>query len=159
MLEHSFYSLIITSLGSYQVFYFGRQTFFFSVLCAIMKSVDGLVYLLEPYSLWELVISFCDIWFTLLKWDKSLSVCVFIYPICSLVFSLFTCWTLESILVLIWFFDVIWTILWCHTFFCALLAFLVFCPNCISFGSWKFCACLFTQYISYGMLYFLWSNI
>ena len=41
-----------------------------------MKSVEGLVYLLEPCSLWELVISFLDFCFTFLNEIKSLSVCV-----------------------------------------------------------------------------------
>jgi hypothetical protein len=41
LLEYYFYDPIISSLDHYQVFDFGRQTFFFSVPCAIMKSVEG----------------------------------------------------------------------------------------------------------------------
>jgi len=100
---------------------FWKTNLSFSVLCAIMKSVEGLVYLLEPCSLWELAISFLDIWCTFLKWDKIFERVCFIYPICSWVVALFTCWTLESILVLIWFFDIIWTtFILCHTLVCLL---------------------------------------
>ena len=140
-------------------FVFWEDISFLLVLCAIMKSVEGLVYLLEPCSLWELLISFVDIWFLFLKWDKSLSICVLFILYAHCFFASFTRWTLESILVLIWFFDVIWTILWSHTF-CVRSCFSWCFVQIVSpFGSWKSCACLFNQYIAYGMFHFLWSNI
>src|SRR5664279_2631419 len=37
-----------------------KTNLFVLVLCAIMKSVEGLVYLLEPCSFWELVILLID---------------------------------------------------------------------------------------------------
>ena len=54
--------------------------------------------------------------------------------------------------VLIWIFDIIWTICFLVTLVCALLVYLVFCLNYISFGSWKSCACIFTICISLACL-------
>ena len=57
--------------------------------------------------------------------------------------------------VLIWIFDIIWTLCFLVTLVCALLVYLVFCLNYILFGSWKSCACIFVICISYGMLTFV----
>ena len=103
----------------------GRQTFFVLVLCAIMKSVEVLVY--------------------------SLMICSsigFLISLASFQSGIFTH-------VLIWVFDIIWTICFIVTLVCALLVYLVFCLNYISFGSWKSCACIFIICISYGMLTFV----
>ena len=45
-----------------------------------------------------------------------------------------------------------------HLCVCAFLVCLVFCPNCISLGSWKSCACIFTMYILWHA-YLCWTNI
>ena len=64
-------------LNSYPVC-FCKTKLFFLVLCAIIKSVEGLVYLLEPCSLlWVgyLIPCFKVCHF---EWDKSLSICFII---------------------------------------------------------------------------------
>ena len=116
---------------------FWKTNLFFLVLCAIIKSVEGLVYLLEPYSLWELLISLVGIWFSFLKWDKSLSMCV-LFIFYAHWFCLVHLLIFGFYLMLIWVFDIIWTTVCWVTLLCAFLVYLVFCPNCISFGSWKF---------------------
>ena len=69
-----------------------KTNLFFLVLCAIIKSVEGLVYLLEPYSHWSWLSHILIFVLNSLKWDKSLSVCVFClirfahwFLLCSLV--------------------------------------------------------------------------
>jgi hypothetical protein len=140
------------------VFYVGRQTFSFWYFVPSWKvwrvwficwnlALFGSCYLISyllPY---------------LHKWDMSLSMCVLFHSLCSLVFALFTCWTLESTLCyldsLIYFGQpfivshlcVHYWFIWC------------FVKNISPFGSWKSCACIFTTCIWYGMLYFLWSDI
>ena len=57
--------------------------------------------------------------------------------------------------VLIWVFDIIWTLCFLVALVCALLLYLVFCLNYILFGSWKSCACIFIICISFGMLTFV----
>jgi hypothetical protein len=104
----------------------GRQTFFVLVLCAIMKSVEVLVY--------SLMIFF-------INW--------------SLVFiGIFSKCYLQSCVDLgIWYnLDNLFS---CHTCVCVLLVYLVFCLNYISPGSRKSCACIFIICISYGMLTFV----
>ena len=132
---------------------------FLSVLCANVKSVVSLVYLLKPCSFGSVLShSFLLVLFFLN--EISLWACVFL-------FHLFTQWFLLSSLVelcwinhvLIWFFDILWTTnVFCHTLF-AFLFLLVFCPNYVFFGSWKSRACMFTKCIFYIMSCFLRSNI
>ena len=83
----------------------GRHTFFVLVLCAIMKSVEGLVYSLMIFS--------------------SIGILISLVSFQSGIFNH----------VLIWVFDIIWTISFRVTLMCAILFQLVFYPNCISFGS------------------------
>ena len=102
----------------------------FLVLCAIIKSVEGLVYLLEPCSCWELVISYLNICLNSLKWDKSLSVCVLFNSFCSLVLlcSLVELWNQLCVnLILRYNLD---NLSLYYTFVC-FLVYLVFCPNYI----------------------------
>ena len=93
--------------------------------CAIMKSVESLVYSLMIFSSFGILIS-----------------------LVSFQSGIFTH-------VLIWVFDIIWTLCFLVTLVCALLVYLVFCLNYILFGSWKSCACIFIICISYGMLTFV----
>ena len=104
---------------------FGRQTFFVLVPCAIMKSVEGLVYSLMIFSSIGILLSF----------------------------GIFSKWYLQSCVDLGFWYNLD-NSLSCHTCLC-FLGLLVFCPICISFGSWKSCACIFTICISYGMLTFV----
>ena len=142
---------------SFTCLYFWKINHFSLVLCAIMKSVEGLVYLLEPCSLWELLISFVNLWFTFLKWDKSLSMCVLLILYAHW-FCLVLLLNLDSILC--WFESSIcfgqpcvWSHLLCSLVLISVLS--------IFYLFWvlKVCACIFSQYISYGMFHFLWSNI
>ena len=104
---------------------FGRQTFLVLVLCAIMRSVEGLVYSL-------MIFSSIGILFSLVSFQSG----IFTH-------------------VLIWIFDIIWTLCFLVTLVCALLVYLVFCLNYILFGSWKSCACIFIICIFFGMLTFV----
>ena len=104
---------------------FRRQTFFVLVPCAIMKSEEGLFI---PWWYFH-HLAFC---FQLLSFQTGIFNHVLILGI-----------------------DRIWTIPFLITLVCAFLVLLVFCPNCISFGSWKSCACIFTISISFGMLSFI----
>ena len=90
--------------------------------CAIMKSVEGLVYSLMIFSSFGILIS-----------------------LVSFQSGIFTH-------VLIWVFDIFWTLCFLVTLVCALLVYLVFCLNYILFGSWKSCACIFIICISLACL-------
>ena len=89
--------------------------FCLGTLCAIMNSVEGVVYSLISLFFWYLLLfwlpqSCVDLgfWYTL---DNSLASDFLVY--------------------------------------------FVFCPICISFGSWKFCACISTLCILFDMLAFV----
>jgi hypothetical protein len=90
----------------------------------------------------------------LLGWDKSLSMCVlFIY---------YALWFLHSSFVELWVQSCVDLGLWynlnnlyCVTLFVCLLGLLGILLNYISFGSWKWCACIFTLCTYYGMLPFI----
>ena len=110
----------------------GKTNLFVLVLCAIIESVEGLIYLLESFSLWELVISFLDI---------------------SFIWYLFFWYLSQSCVDLG--FDIIWTILLHVTLWCAFLVFFVFCPNRVFLWFLKVLTCIFTSGIYYGMFYFL----
>ena len=133
------------------------KPFPFGTLCHCEKCIEfglfvwtllflGVLYLIPSYMLY------------LLEWDKSLSMCDFIHLLCSTVFSSLVelCW-IDPLLIL--FFDIFWTsnVFW-QTFY-SLLNLLVFCPKYVFFGSWKYCACMFTKCISYTILCFVWSII
>ena len=97
--------------------YLWKTNLFVLVLCAIMKSVEGLVYLFESCSLWS--------WFFLLM-------------------ALFSNWYLLNH-VLIWIFDTIWTTFYIVTLLCAFLGLLgVFSKLCIVWLL-KVFACIFTN--------------
>ena len=121
------------------------KTNLFLVLCAIIKSVEGLVYLLEPYSHWSWLSHILIFVLNSLKWDKSLSVCVLFNSFCSLVLlcSLVELWNQLCVdLILRYNLD---NILLSYTF-CVLLALLgVLVQTISSFCSWKYCARIFTQ--------------
>ena len=128
----------------YSFVFLEDKSFLFGTLCHHEKC-RGFGLFVGPCSLWELLISFVDIWFSFLKWDKSLSVCVYLFFM-LIGFALFTCWTLESIFVLIWFFDVIWTIHWRHTFCVRPWLSWCFVQIVSPFGSWKFCMHIYYMY-------------
>ena len=94
-----------------------------------------------------------------LKWDKSLSVCVLFNSFCLLVLlcSLVELWNQLCVnSILRYNLD---SLLLYYTFVC-LLVYLVFWSKLyLPFGDWKYCACISNNFISHGMLYFLWSNI
>ena len=69
--------------------------------------------------------------FSLLKWDKSLSICV-LYIILLFVLCFVHSLNFGVNLVLIWFFDMIWTNFWHVTLLCVILFYFVFCLNHIS---------------------------
>ena len=111
------------------------KSFLFGTLCHHEKC-RGLVYLLEPCSLWELLISFVDICFSFLKWDRSLSM--------SILFILYAHWFCLVLLlnfgfnlVLVWVFDVIWTICRRRTFCVRPWLSWCFVQIVSPFGSWK----------------------
>jgi hypothetical protein len=107
-------SLLISSALSW------KTNLFFLVLCAIEKSIDSLVYLLKSCSFGSLL---SPSWFyVLLEWDKSLSMCVLLNLLCLMVFTLFFFELSWTNLMLICFFDIIWTPnLFCHNRLCLLV--------------------------------------
>ena len=93
-------------------------------------------------------------WYLVPSW-KVKRVCLFLDDIFIIWLFAFSCYLFKmvsSIMCWFWVFDRIWTILFLVTLVCAFLVWLVSCPNCISFGYCKSCACIFTISISYGML-------
>ena len=155
--SHSLPCLYENVFDSNQIYLDGRQTFSFGTLCHCEKCIEfglfvwtllflGVLYLIPSYM------------FYLLEWDKSLSMCGFIHPLCSIVFSSLVelCW-IDPLLIL--FFDIFWTsnVFW-QTFY-SFLNLLMFCPKYVFLGSWKYCACMFTKCISYTILCFVWSII
>ena len=150
------YDFIITSFDPYQVCVVGRQIFFFLVLCAIMKSVEGLVYLLEPCSLVGSLLSHLLIFVFPSWWDKSLSMLV--------LFILYAHWLLFCSLVELWNQSCVNLILWYNldnylscTLLCVLLVYLVFCQNCIFFWLLKvLCMHIYYMYILWHAC-FRWS--
>ena len=123
------------------------------VPCAINKSLEGLVYLLEPYfSLWELVISFFYNCFTFLNEINLWSwMFLFFFMLVGLyIVRLFNFGKYVSI----WFFDIIWiTFVVSHLGVPSWFA-LCFVQIISPFGSWKSWACISTICIFYGMLAF-----
>ena len=109
----------------------GKTNLFVLVLCAIIESVEGLIYLLESFSLWELVISILEVSFI---WYLSQS-CVDLG------------------------FDIIWTILLHVTLWCAFLVFFVFfSKSCLLLVLEGLDMHIYFMYKLWHV-YFLWSNI
>jgi hypothetical protein len=94
----------------------GRQIFcFWYFVYHSKKSVESLICLLEPCSIWKLLISFLVIWFLLLKLDMSLSMCLLvIFMLIGFCFVHLLNFGVN--LVLIGFFDITWTTFSFHTF-------------------------------------------
>ena len=116
------------------------------VLCAINKSLEGLVYLLEPYfSFWELVISFFYNCFTFLNEINRWAWVFFVF--------LHAYWFLWSLVlnssinhVLIWFFDIIWIAFVVPYLGVPFLICFVFCSNYISIWFLKV-LCMHINYV------------
>ena len=70
-------NLLINSLDSYQVL-FWKTNLFLTVHCAIVKSVEGLVYLFEPCSFGEFAFSFLLTYFICLN-EINLWACVALF--------------------------------------------------------------------------------
>ena len=132
-----------------------KTNLFFSVLCAIMKSVEGLVYVLEPCSLWELVVSFLIYCLIFLN-EICLRACVcyfILYAHWFLLCSLVELWNRLCVILICWY---ILDNLLCVTPLCALLVYLVFCPNYISFWFLKvLCMHIYQMYMIWHALLYL----
>ena len=88
-------------------------------------------------------------WYLVPSW-KVRRVCLLLDGILIIWYFAFICYlfkVVSSIMCWFWVFDRIWKNTFLVTLVCAFLVWLVFSPNCISFGSWKSCACIFTMYI------------
>jgi hypothetical protein len=83
----------------------GRQIFSFWYLVCHHKKCGEFGLLLEPCSLWELLISFLVICFSLLKWDMSLSMCVLVilYAHWLLLCSLVELWSQSCVKLILWY--------------------------------------------------------
>ena len=107
----------------------GRQTFFILVLCAIMKSVEGLVYSL-------MIFSSIGILFSLVSFQSG----IFTH-------------------VLIWIFDIIWTLcFFCHTCVCFVALLGVLSKLYLVWFLKVMCMHIYYIYILWHA-YFRWSNI
>lgn len=129
-------------------------SFRFGILCHHEKFGE-FGFLLEPCSFWELVLSHSLFHtLTILEWDKSLSICIFIY---LLLFGFCLVHLLNLWSFMCWIGSLIQFghRLSCHTLVCAISVYLVFLLKLyLLFGSWKLYACIFTICLYYGMLAF-----
>ena len=135
------------------VCFWKTNLFFFGTLCHHEKCGEFGLFVGTLLSCWELVISFLDICFTFLN-EISFWACVFCLYFVLIGFCLVHLLNFVINHVLIWFFDIIWTTFFV-SHFCVPSWFTWCFVQIISpFGSWKYCACIFTICIFYGMLAF-----
>ena len=128
---------------------------FVLVFCAIMKNLGSLVSCrnFALFGSWFCIIP-CVMFCPILEWDKSLSICVFIY---LLLFGFCLVHLLNLWSFMCWIGSLIQFghRLSCHTLVCAILVYLVFLFKLyLLFGSWKLYACIFTICLYHGMLAF-----
>jgi hypothetical protein len=150
-----FYHNIFWSLSSVSCW---KTNLFILVLCAIVEKSRGISFFVGTLPSWEFcyLIS-CTIYY-LLEWDKPMSMCA-LYIFYAHWFCLVHMLNFVCVHVLIWFFDIIWTILCSVTLLCAFLVYLVLCPDCIFFWFLKvLCMHIYYMFILWHP-FFLWSNI
>jgi hypothetical protein len=150
-----FYHNIFWSLSSVSCW---KTNLFFLVLCAIVEKSRGISFFVGTLPSWEFFyLIACTIYY-LLEWDKHMSMCV-LYIFCAHWFCLVHMLNFVCVHVLIWFFDIIWTILCRVTLLWAFLVYLVLCPDCISFWFLKvLCMHIYYMFILWHA-FFLRSNI